>query len=452
MKTILNKYQTKIQVPDASNFKSSVTNFKERKTLDELVDEEGLFDETADIRVQRYLYGRIDYDNNSVYPNASKVLLGSPSYVFGFDFTQALINKFNEDWTQLAESVPTDSIYKTIQLSNKDYRDIDEAFRSYYHDLFSQYQTMLFITGRETHITDFDSYVTNFTQYCVDAHVSFTRESLIKSNHYKTDNTLLVYNLQEKKHGNDEETFQEFYMDSHILLMAEALLQHGFVLDRHAPWRFIINLKAPQFADGPEGKTLKTIFDDYYFRAYETEASHAVELLTTYYNNFVATARKKIIKEVVGPHKTLIPVQCKIERKQVLSSDHLKLTVLKFLLQMRQSEEEIKLLSTERQAVIQGLATQKKISLQAAYEKLHFFIKNKIRLDIKSNMSRPDALYAANHLGCNGATWVKNVGWIPCKSREAFQSNLEAAVLPDRSAAETLKMQLFKESVLDSIP
>tara|TARA_R110000824_G_scaffold49406_4_gene138572 strand:- start:233 stop:1597 length:1365 start_codon:yes stop_codon:yes gene_type:complete len=450
MKTIFNEWGAKIQVPDASNAQSSVTNFKERQTLDDLVEEEGLFDQTVDIRVQRHLYGRIDYDNNGIYPNADKVLFSTSSYVFGFDFTNTAIDEFNEDWASLLPSVPNSSVYKSIQTSNKNYRDITETFRNYYVEVFGQYHLSLFTTGRQTQITDFDSYVAMFANHLIDANIPFTRENLIKSLHYQPDNTLLVYNLQEEKHGNDEKTFQGFYLDEHISLMAQTLLQHGFVLDRHSPWRFVINLKAPQFAGEPSGKTLKTIFDNYYIRAYTTEVVNVVEWLVTSYNNFVTTAQQKTIKQIKGPYNSLVPVQCKVSRDKVSATEDIKLAILNFLINVREAEEGTKLPIPYKQNLITLLGSDPKSGLQLAYEKLHFFIKNHLRLVIKPNMSHPDALSVANHLGCQGATFVKDMGWIPCKTKTDFATEVEIAVLPQRTVEETLALREFKKFLLDN--
>lgn len=444
MKTITNVHGTQIEIPDASNTKSAITNFKERRSLTELVVDNDLFDSTMDLRVQKHLYGRVDTQNNAIYPDISQVSFNPTSYVFGFDFINKLINEFNADWESLVPSnlSPT-SIYQDIQIENKDYRNIEETFRDYYHELFTEHREILFLSGDSIKVSDFDSFVVNFAEFLSRQNIPFTRECLIRSAKYKPQNTLLIYNFQKQDHGNDEETFQTFYLDSGIYLIASALLQYGFVLDRHSPWRFAVNLKSPPVISS-KGSGVSSILREYYIKAYTTEVDNVTDLLVTYYNNFVEQAQHKKIKEVFSTqYDAFLPVQCKIDRKLVNESDDLKLSIINFLINVRLGETGQNLSFQQKQSILNaGLG---------GYEKLHSLLKGKIKLRLRTNMSRPEALYVANHVGCRGATFVKEVGWVPCQKQEDFANllTMPSGFFKDAKSQESL--QHLHELILDKL-
>jgi len=66
-------------------------------------------------------------------------------------------------------------------------------------------------------------------------------------------------------------------------------------------------------------------------------------------------------------------------------------------------------------------------------------------------MSRPEALYVANHVGCRGATFVKEVGWVPCQKQEDFAKliTMPSGFFKDVKSQESL--QHLSELILDKL-
>ena len=64
-------------------------------------------------------------------------------------------------------------------------------------------------------------------------------------------------------------------------------------------------------------------------------------------------------------------------------------------------------------------------------------------------MSRPEALLIANHLHCQGASFVKDIGWVPCKSVENFFTQVDFAVAPERTPTQTAALNAFRQLLLD---
>ena len=155
----------------------------------------------------------------------------------------------------------------------------------------------------------------------------------------------------------------------------------------------------------------------YYVPAYMTEVSHIKNLLVQNYNIFVDTAFQKRIEACPKTHK---PIQITPHRKKASMTDNNDLTLINFLINIREVEINKKIPQTSKQAILNDL--QKTKDVQSAYEKLHEVAKNRSKKVITHNMSRPDALLFANHLGCRGAHPMKNGAWMPCKTHEEYIS------------------------------
>jgi len=510
MKKAMDKFGMIISIPEGDNRASSITNFYDRRDFDDLIPT-GLLDNTIDLRSQRALYGRVNLYGDAVYPDIDEVSFDPVTKLFGFNFAKILIGQFITEWITLSflpTYLPNSAIYKRIQVTNNKFQSVDEAFTQIYSNIFDTFHKYLFETGVEFSVLNFDAYATTFARFLRNNVIDFTREKLIKTSAWKSYNTLLVYDLQQRAHGSDEETYEIYYLDPSIKLMSDTLLRHGLVLDRHSPWRFAINLRSPQVTTPSEdrtfvrqaqfkegfieqlieitttpstipltleegsqivdelfrigkdgnplswvkrwhaaqeilsakyketpidnlygsvvdlynsaffnGTTAESLFAGGYIRAYTTEINNAKKLLTTSYNIFVEKAFQKRIAECPDTHK---PIQLKPDRKKYKGDDDIELTILNFLLSVREAEEEITIPFTTRQAAYKLLQTKQ--GVQKAYKKLHEAVKRLKYKKITPFMTHGDALLWANHVGCNGAHQMTNGSWRPCKSHADFIS------------------------------
>ena len=422
MKNIINQYgNVEDTLPESSNSSNPITNYQDRKALDEFLSEEDSF--TVDIRTQKFLYGRVDSDNNAIYPNTNAIKFDPVTKIFGFDFVTTLIRHFITEWLSIsAQEVKNTSIYKEVRPSNKNFRSVKDAFQEFYHSLFEEYRANLFFSGKEITILDFDGYVVDFANYLKSSNIPFTREALIRSNYYHPDNSLLIYNLQEELHGNDEQTYTRYYKDPMFYFFSEVLLHHGLVLDRHSPWRFVVNINSPQVKTPAEerefkGQSIHAVFENYFVRAYKTETEFIKKSLVDNYNEFVNLAHQKAVAQCGDTSK---PIQYLIKRSRPQDDVATNLTVLNFLIAARENETKKVLGTPHKATVLRELQKDPEKNLQVAYEKLHQLMKIKQFRQVSTVLNRPDALSLANHVGCNGAHQDEQVGWLPCKDRGEF--------------------------------
>lgn len=412
------------EIPESSNEATAITNFQERAFID-YTEDAAL---TVDIRTQKSLFGRIDEDNNSIYPNVDKVVFEPTLGVFGFDFALTLIKQFSTEWESVQPQVSKFSVYKSPTITSQ-FRDVDEVLEKYYAELFEQFRAELFISGEQVSITGFDDYVSKFITFMKQKSMLFTREALIRTNKFHPDSTLLIYNLSEAPHGNDETALVDYYYDASFPAVSEFLLHHGLVLDRHSPWRFVVNLKSPQVTSPDKDREMpwtqintKKLIADYFIPAYKSEATKAKELLVSYYNTFITTITKKKISQC---SETLKPIQLDVNISPAVDSASVNLTVINFLIAVREYETKKNITSSMRQKITQEL--QKDINkIDAAYQVLHELMKKRQFFVPPKVMSRVDALVISNYLRCNGAHRSFSDGsWVPCKNIVEFLSKVK---------------------------
>jgi len=173
-----------------------------------------------------------------------------------------------------------------------------------------------------------------------------------------------------------------------------------------------------------------TAANSYFIPAYMTEVKHTKDLLMSHYNDLVDKAFQKRIEACP---QTAKPIQVAPHRQKVKPSDNIDLTLLNFLINIREAETDKKIPLTHRQAVLNlfQLAETTPLdpngviplpALQQAYEKLHGIIKQLDYKTITPFINRGEALLWANHVGCNGAHEMPNGSWLPCKDHTTYIS------------------------------
>ena len=239
------------------------------------------------------------------------------------------------------------------------------------------------------------------------------------------------------------------------------MLHHGLVLDRHSPWRFVVNVKSPQVQTPNADREmpwkeigLTKLLSTYFKPAFKTEAEIARNLLVENYNSFVPLARKKAITQC---SVTLKPLQLDVNRETVSTDASVNLSIINFLVGIREAETDKLLSKAMRNKVLNKLQLDTD-DINSAYEQLHTFLKQKQLFTPPAVLDRIDALAVANYLRCEGAHRSPATGtWIPCKTPSEFFSRVKSR----KGANEVLSTLLaninkeeieeYQEQILDSL-
>jgi hypothetical protein len=173
---------------------------------------------------------------------------------------------------------------------------------------------------RNQKIINFFDFVKVFTEF-VNVYAGrfpITKTSFIKSKFCPPETSGLIINIKGEDHSSDNQKYERFISDKNFKVYAIAARNHGFYIDKNAPWRLVADLGSPalqpyiskyfnknvplvtyysidQCLNSPLtnktnnliGHTLEDIFDKFYYRTYEFDIETFKVYITQFYNSFV---------------------------------------------------------------------------------------------------------------------------------------------------------------------
>lgn len=134
----------------------------------------------------------------------------------------------------------------------------------------------------------FRQFLTLFLEFCsescTDFPVSFARYNISK--HSDLFTTGIVFDLGTESYGDDYISCKKYFEDSNFRIFFQEAQNHGFVLDRHAPWRFVANLSSEPMKKYMEDRgylNMKSIFNNLYFSPGNLEFYEIVKSVVSMY-------------------------------------------------------------------------------------------------------------------------------------------------------------------------
>jgi len=280
-----------IKIPEGNNNLDSKTTFAERAEYELYV--EMILRSMPDLTLvnlrKKTLYGKINLKNQVVAPIPSKmVLFGGTVRTFDFiadalqDFSDALDSRLERG--RLNAGTP----YSSLQLRSRT-SSWEEDYSDYIEDVREKFM--------EQYLADTESYNSthNFRQFlalfldfcannCTDSPISFSRYNISK--HSDLFTTGIVFDMGTEQYGNDYVSCKKYFEDSNFGIFSQEAQNHGFILDRHAPWRFVANLSSEpmiQYMKNREYRNLQSVFNELYFNPVNLEFYEIVKSVVAMY-------------------------------------------------------------------------------------------------------------------------------------------------------------------------
>jgi len=137
--------------------------------------------------------------------------------------------------------------------------------------------------------------------------LSLLRSSFAISNESTPLISGMVIDLSETDHNNDKSKFDDWINSPAYQIIRTGAANHGFIIDKHAPWRFIANLNSPRLLNFIQGKKLLSdpelvsrftpsgkpyeaddVYPAYYEKIYLKDIEILKLTLLNLYNNFIS--------------------------------------------------------------------------------------------------------------------------------------------------------------------
>ena len=270
---------------------------------------------SADYWYDHILFGRIDKNQDSIYPsqNFLKEIPDDETSVVALNFVADAFTTFRRNMDLLRSD---GMLYAGgfIEDTNflqplRGWQNVNSDYDSFINSFYSNY-LFPFLSSPEIneHIQSFQDFVEQFT-ILIDRTTllsPFTKTEYITSNLGTPMYSGLAVEIEDSlDHGDDLEKILSYTNDSNFEIYRQIAANNGFVLDKNAPWRLLALPYAPQIQNhmNTYGINSETMVDKYYYRSHHFDIPNLKVYMREFYNAFVSTLPTVRIPLVGGKGK-----------------------------------------------------------------------------------------------------------------------------------------------------
>jgi hypothetical protein len=252
--------------------------------------------------------------------------------------------------------------------------------------------------NREQKIGDFNSFLKVFLEFIdIVGHMyPLTRTSFITTKFCHPECSGLVINLREDNHALDRNKYERFLQDKNFDFYTKAARQHGFMIDKNAPWRLVADVFSPAMKKYINKYNISTVrrkevFENYYYEAYKTELEVLKVYVTQIYNSYVYSEPfQKITKQL--PNNGAIITE-RIERKTIGINDFDNVFWLKIYTYIRARETATTMTQTSFNRLVKDASSIfLKLDKQRALDYINRHLDTKYLLSVDESASIKDLI------------------------------------------------------------
>jgi len=237
------------------------------------------FPEGFDLYQNKLAYGKVDTKNRVIFPNEKKLVKIGKRFTdethFLNETTYELYLKFySETREEIALNIKSMNEFANVyQIESASpapaqiVANYKEKLKMQIKDAFIEFVAPDH-TSMKDDAKDFDRYMELVVKMVQNGHLK--EDVLFSEFVVGLDNSILNTGLafeiaNQTPYDDDEQKFADYYNKPSYQEIAIRLLKCGLRYDRHAPWRFILDLNAPAVAKMTNGQSKQEFFDENYF-------------------------------------------------------------------------------------------------------------------------------------------------------------------------------------------
>ena len=243
----------------------------------------------------KILYGRVDLCGNPIFLDEEH-LVEMMDGIFVVDLVE-------EAYRDVQTAIVKSDLLGQIDMDNstilplKPVRTWKSVHQDYHSHLETIYQIFIggFISsGVDREIVNYSTFEKQFFSFykMIRDSLVFTRSSFITSREATPLMSGLMIEFSDADHGDDQAKYTSYIKDKEFDYYRNTMKRHGFVIDKHAPWRVMVDLDSEPIKEKISNKGFTTTND--FFKAYYITAHHRdIETIAGYmhkmYDNFIAS-------------------------------------------------------------------------------------------------------------------------------------------------------------------
>jgi len=272
------------------------------------------------------LYGKININNDVVNIDESKLKSLDP------DPKMLLISPaadaFNSLYARHKGLINSNAISSNSKFYNikpkKAFISPNLQHSEYVNSYFNEFYSFINNNDLNNKIVDFKTFIKYFVFYYNQSDKMLNKTEFIRTSLCSPYSSGLVENISADKHGDDKKVYEDYLRDEVFGIFDTLTKQHGFVMDKHSPWRLTFDIagaNAQPYLQVYDAEDLNQYFDKfYYFTEYFNFESLKIYLLNLY--NFIAQ-EQPIARSVITTFKNGNPCiyEKQITRQQIEYND-----------------------------------------------------------------------------------------------------------------------------------
>lgn len=284
----------KDQPPIANNDLDSELIFAHRNYYKEYFPNSPLENEkTLDIWYEKPLYGKVDFNNNIVFPNESKLkaFTKASGAIFAFDFVVEAFEEMFEDISYLRLQNKIDA--RGSFLSDPKVEGGWESVSTNYHAsstrLFQIFYDYLKNKNKLNfaNLTEFMPLLSSFLEEYASSY-PITKSGYIISRFNGLNTSGLSLDVFDGDPSNDR-LKTRFINDKYFSLYRKLARNYGFYIDKNIPWRLVADVRNPSTIKRlkDKGILVKDFFKKYFYNAREVDFQALKIYSRQFYNSMV---------------------------------------------------------------------------------------------------------------------------------------------------------------------
>ncbi len=267
-------------------------------------------------------YGRLDDNGDAIAPRVNLIDSIDSGYTtkFALNFVSQAFSQFRAKFTAERSGRNVlkirDSKYRGLNPS-KAFVNVDTMHSQVLEDVYEQSLLPFIMDSKyNTTITNFHQFLQIFIGNFLAEVMLETRKIPLLRSEFAISNAStplisgMVIEVSETDHNNDKSKFEDWASSPAYNVIKTGAATHGFIIDKHAPWRFIANINSPRMLNFIQGKYLladkdkpsrlrsdgtpfqaSDVFPLYYEKIYFRDIRILKMTLLNMYNNFVSLKR-----------------------------------------------------------------------------------------------------------------------------------------------------------------
>ena len=291
------------RIPRGTNSLNSRASFLQKKLYEKVAfTEQSLSEnEPIDMWYEKMMYGRVTNESKTVHISESKLKQLPGTELFVVDFVYDAFKELQSYFRFLAHRGVTcdDSNYHDLR-AEKAWENVNEIYHDMMISLYEKFK--VYMSTKDNRLLGFASFMNLFTSFLdtVSPIFPITRSKLVLSRANNPRSSGLIIETSTASHAEDQRKYVEFIQDPNFPIFKDSAMKHGFLVDKHAPWRLVADLSNPVMQDfmKKRGTTLDTFFKDYYYDTEMLDLETLKVYIIQFYNSYVSSKASFIMPKI----------------------------------------------------------------------------------------------------------------------------------------------------------